>query len=221
MAQEFIVLERKSRALSLVPLTLAIVFGLLVTVGLAWFMSSLISSDEISLISDSRSLVLDFIRINRAEVSQRRERELQRPKTIAAPNLPVTPTSVAMTGPEPALSVELPSVEVGSLLPGQTFLTTGSSEGDYLPIVKVAPVYPMRAVTLGIYGECMVRYDVTSTGATRNVEVVADHCADPIFERPSIEAAKRFKYKPRVIGGAAVEVLGVRNVFHFTQQSSQ
>ena len=45
--------------------------------------------------------------------------------------------------------------------------TTGMSSGDgeYLPIVKVAPIYPRRAQTRGISGYCIVEYTVTTSGA--------------------------------------------------------
>ena len=40
-----------------------------------------------------------------------------------------------------------------------------------------------------------------------------------LFERAAVEAAYKFKYKPRVIDGIAVEVPGVRNkiTFEITQ----
>ncbi|MFN2329619.1 MAG: energy transducer TonB [Chromatocurvus sp.] len=76
-------------------------------------------------------------------------------------------------------------------------------------------MYPRRAQQLGITGECLVRYTVTTSGTVRDVEVVPDGCSDPLFARPSINAARHFKYKPRVIDGTPVEVLNVYNMFHF------
>ena len=38
-------------------------------------------------------------------------------------------------------------------------------------------------------------------------------CDDSIFHKPSIEAAEKFKYKPRIIDGEAVEVFDVTNRF--------
>ena len=87
-----------------------------------------------------------------------------------------------------------------------------SSDGEYLPIVKVAAVYPRRAQTRGITGYCIVEYTVTTTGATRD-PVPVDCEPSGVFERASVKAAEKFKYKPRVIDGAAVEVAGVQNRF--------
>lgn len=88
-----------------------------------------------------------------------------------------------------------------------------NSDGEYLPIVKVAPIYPRSAQTRGIEGYCVVRYTVTITGATRDPEVV--DCSHNVFVRSSLRASLKFKYKPRVIDGEPVEVPGVLNRFTF------
>ena len=36
-----------------------------------------------------------------------------------------------------------------------------------------------------------------------------------IFERASLKAAAKFKYKPRVVDGQAIEVAGVQNKFTY------
>jgi len=92
-----------------------------------------------------------------------------------------------------------------------------SGDGEYLPIVKVAPIYPRRAQTRGITGFCMVTYAVTTTGAIRDPYVESETDCSPkgIFERASIKAAAKFKYKPRVVDGQAIEVAGVQNKFTY------
>ena len=47
-----------------------------------------------------------------------------------------------------------------------------SGDGEYLPIVKVAPIYPRRAQTRGISGYCIVEYTVTKTGSIRDPKPV-------------------------------------------------
>lgn len=89
-----------------------------------------------------------------------------------------------------------------------------SGDGEYLPIVKVAPIYPRRAQTRGITGYCIVEYTVTSSGSIRDPEPV-DCEPSGIFERASVKAAEKFKYKPRVVDGVAIEVAGVQNKFTF------
>ena len=94
--------------------------------------------------------------------------------------------------------------------------TSGMSSGDgeYLPIVKVAPIYPRRAQTRGISGYCIVEYTVTKTGSIRDPQPV-DCQPSGIFERASVKAAEKFKYKPRVVDGEPIEVAGVQNKFTY------
>lgn len=89
-----------------------------------------------------------------------------------------------------------------------------SGDGEYLPIVKVAPIYPRRAQTRGITGYCIVEYTVTKTGSIRDPQPVDCQPAG-IFESASVKAAEKFKYKPRVVDGEAIEVAGVQNKFTF------
>jgi len=94
--------------------------------------------------------------------------------------------------------------------------TTGmaTSDGEYLPIVKVAPIYPRRAQTRGITGYCIVEYTVTTSGAIRDPHPV-DCQPQGVFEDASVKAALKFKYKPRVVDGQAIEVAGVQNKFTY------
>lgn len=89
-----------------------------------------------------------------------------------------------------------------------------ASDGEYLPIVKVAPIYPRRAQTRGITGYCIVEYTVTKNGSIRDPQTV-DCQPSGIFERASLKAAEKFKYKPRVVDGEAIEVAGVQNKFTY------
>ena len=94
-----------------------------------------------------------------------------------------------------------------------------SSDGEYLPIVKVQPRYPNRALSRGIEGFVIVEFTVTRSGAVRDPVVIEaqDSRGKPttIFNSSALKAALKFKYKPRVIDGEPVEVPGVRNKITF------
>jgi TonB family protein len=80
-------------------------------------------------------------------------------------------------------------------------------DGEYLPIVKVAPIYPPRAVQGGIEGYVVVEYTVTRTGST--TDVVVKESSSALFDRAAIESAQKYEYQPRIIDGGPVEVSGV------------
>lgn len=87
-------------------------------------------------------------------------------------------------------------------------------DGIYLPIVKVQPVYPRRAIRDGVEGYTIVEFTVTETGAVENPVVIY---AEPkgYFESASERAARKFKYKPQIVNGEPIRVPGVKNRFTF------
>jgi protein TonB len=110
--------------------------------------------------------------------------------------------NVANTAPTTGINLKLSSSGMSS------------GDGEYLPIVKVAPIYPRRAQTRGISGYCIVEYTVTKTGSIRDPQAV-DCQPSGIFESASVKAAEKFKYKPRVVDGEPIEVAGVQNKFTY------
>ena len=93
-------------------------------------------------------------------------------------------------------------------------IASGSVDGDYLPIVKVAPVYPRRAIERGIEGYVIVMFTVTKTGAIKD-PVIVEAQPPTIFNRSALAAARKFKYKPRIVNGEPIEVRGVLNKITF------
>lgn len=83
----------------------------------------------------------------------------------------------------------------------------------YEPLQKTAPDYPTRALERRIEGDCTVRYTVSERG--RVVDPAVEGDCHPLFVMPSLAAAKRFRYKPRIVDGRAVAVAGVTNTFHY------
>lgn len=84
---------------------------------------------------------------------------------------------------------------------------------QYLPIVKEAPSYPQRALDRNLQGECTVSYTVNPNGRVENPQALED--CHPLFKTPSLAAAKRFRYQPRVVNGQAVAVRDVKNTFSY------
>lgn len=140
-------------------------------------------------------------------------------RTNLEDRLPDKPDKASEEPPEPELP-EVEPVEIDETIDTQFHggvrigLGTGfSSDGEYLPIVKVAPIYPRRAQTRGIEGYCVIEYTVTTSGGTRDPKIV--DCSSSVFASASMRASLKFKYKPRIIDGEPVEVNGVLNKFTY------
>lgn len=200
----------------LLPLRLLVgmLLAAAVTLFLFWVMQYLIAPADRSLDEARRGTLVDFVRVKREAAVERRQIKPKKPPPPGVP--PPAP-------PAPKLDDLKTSVEKIAIAPvsvatdinlTSSGFSLGVGEGDYLPIVKVAPIYPQRALTRGIEGQCIVEFTVTRSGTIRDARSIDGQC-DSLFKKASIAAALKFKYQPRVIDSQAVEAPGVRNKFTY------
>jgi len=188
----------------------AIALGAGVTFGLLFLMQMLIASGRGLNTDAKRFEITDFVRVEREQRVEREERKPEKPpEPEQQPDMP-NPDHNTDYNNSLAVSMAAPSVNTSVNVGGLGF---GVSDGEYLPIVKVAPVYPARAAQRGLEGYVIVEFTVTQTGATKDIVVVES--TSSLFDRAAVDAAAKFKYKPRVIDGNPVEVAGVRNKITF------
>lgn len=198
-------------------LVIGVIIGLVVTMALFWFMQYMIETADRTLDEEDRGSLVDFVRVERDETVQRKDRKPEKPpEPDQPPPQPPTPQLENLDPSAEKIAISAAPVQTDIEMSGGFSLGVG--EGDYLPIVKVAPIYPQRAASRGISGHCTVEYTVTRQGTVRDPVVVENDCTSSLFHRASLQAALKFKYKPRVIDGQAVEVSGVRNRFKFELQ---
>ncbi len=160
------------------------------------------------------------------DTKQRRLADILMPEREIETNLKEQKPDKVEDPEEPPPDLDTPDVdmdmdvEVVNVAPtAQVDVSISSSgmatgDGEYLPIVKVAPIYPRRAQSRGITGYCIVEYTVTASGAIRDPKAV-DCQPEGVFESASLKASLKFKYKPRVVDGVAIEVGGVQNKFTY------
>ena len=111
----------------------------------------------------------------------------------------------------PSISVPPPSVSADTSIGGPGGMNI--AEGDYLPIVRVAPVYPARALSRGLEGYVDLSFTVTPAGTVENPVVLFS--TSSLFERAATRAVLKFKYKPRVVDGVPVAVPNVKTRISF------
>ena len=192
----------------------AIALGILVTIVVLFTMQVLIAQPQAKLDESGQRHFVDFVRVQREESVQRTERRRDKPVAPdAPPQQSMQPRVDSLDDTQVAVSIPVAPIDLGVGM-SVTGLGLVASDGDYLPIVKIAPVYPASAQSRGIEGSCLVEYTVTVTGTIKDAKVIE---ADPpgIFNKVSIAAAMKFKYRPRVVDGEPIEVYGVRNLFRY------
>lgn len=193
---------------------IAIIVSAAITLGLFFLMQSLIQSGGSALTEPPRGSVLDFVRVKKEEAVEKKDRKPKKPPKPEEP--PPQMETPQMDAPAPdgdGTGMDFASdVSTEMSLDGGVGLESG--DGEYLPIVKVAPVYPRRALQRGIEGFVIVEFTVNKQGAVTNPIVIEAEPAK-IFDQAALDAAKKFKYKPRVVNGEPIAVSGVQNRITF------
>lgn len=181
----------------------AIAIGAAVTFGLLFIMQYMIASGKNPVSDSSRARIVDFVRVQRDETVEKKEIKPDKPpEPQVQPQMP--DASASNFDAAVAIAMTAPPVSMNTNLGGIGF---GVSDGEYLPIYKVQPIYPPRAAARGLEGYVIVQYTVTTDGTTKDVQVVES--TSSLFDRAAIESAQKYKYKPRIIDGVPVEVHGV------------
>ena len=188
----------------------SLVTGTLVTFSLLWVMQVLIATGKKALVDEPDFNLGDFIMVKREETVKRDENEPEPPPDVQEPPPELPPQQLDSVDTTQSLNINNRARNI-SIDMNQGGVWVG--EGDYLPIVKVAPIYPRRAQTRGLEGQCLIEFTVTETGSVKDAFAV--ECTSSLFERASINAALKFKYKPRVKNGQPVEVPGVQHIITF------
>lgn len=190
----------------------AIVVGTFVTLGLLFVMHLLIEYGEGALTTPRERHQLEFVRVRRNESLNTQDLTPEKPPK--PPEVPpeVPPQDMDSVDPNaPTVNVPPPTVATDVAIGGPGGMNI--AEGDYLPIVRVAPVYPARALSRGIEGYVDMSFTVTSAGTVKDPVVLFS--TSSLFERAALRAVLKFKYKPRVVDGEPVEVPNVKTRITF------
>lgn len=191
----------------------ALFVGLSVIVGMFWLLHTLITHSSVAVGELEVLPTIDFVRLKKSFEVETRERKPppELPQKDVAPEVPTQRMTVE--GPS-AAAVNIGQIKVDKDVAKNTGFALSASDGEYLPIVKVAPLYPSSALSRGIEGYVLLEFTVTETGATAD-PVVIESKPEGVFDQAAAKAVLKFKYKPRVENGLPIRVPGVRHVITF------
>ncbi len=198
-----------------IRLGVATLVGILIAGSLLVLMQVLIATGHSAISEEGTGYMVDFVRVKREETLQTKKTKPKKPPTPdqPPPDMPQPQMENVDAGVE-TIGVSPVAVSADVSIGGFGLV---ASDGDYLPIVKVAPIYPRRALSRGLEGYVIVEFTVTTAGTVKDVTVVES--TSSLFERAAVNAALKFKYKPRVVDGNPIEVQGVRNKITFQIES--
>jgi periplasmic protein TonB len=200
--------------------TVAFILASGVTFALFYLMQSLIGVEG-TLDDSAKVKVVDFVRVKRSEDVKEKERKLPEKKKID--DTPPPPDMQFDTNPD--MSGE--GISIGAAVEGSVGLdnsggfTMASADGDAVPMVRVPPQYPEKAMQRGIEGRVLVEFTISRVGTVKDAKVIA---AEPssIFNKAALKSVSQWKYNPKILNGKAVEQTGIRTsvVFKLGSENS-
>ena len=182
-----------------------------VTIGLFLVMKVLVTGQEYEIEEELASIGIDFVRVERDEESQTKDRALKRPSKVEPEEPPPPPKLTQPNRPnvdKASMSADMGAFDLAGLN------LNAPVDGDTLAIVRVLPRYPSRALSRGIEGWVLLEFAIDELGLAVNPLVIESE-PPGIFDRAATSAVKRWKYRPMIEDGRPRMRPGVRQLISF------
>jgi protein TonB len=189
---------------------IAVILGGLFTTSMFWLLWSLVNT-AFDVGDRSEAQRIEFSRMRRdTEVATKRDEKVERERPPPTPETPRMAFSAG--GIENNVAQLTPIVDARGAMSRMTM--SAGSDRDVIPLVRINPDYPPRALSRGLEGWVQVQFTITPTGTVADAKVVN---AEPksIFDDAALKAIARWRYNPKVEGGVAVERVGVQTIIRF------
>lgn len=182
----------------------------IITFALFFVMQLLVAEGHLVLDDSARGQTVWFREVSPDSEIETNPTELPEKPVTEEPPEPFKPT-VVLDQKGVGIRTEIPPV-IADL--GDGISLFGPIDGELVTIVAARPIYPSRAISSGIEGYVILRFDVNPMGIAENIVVVG---AEPVrvFDKAAIKAMERFKFRPRVVDGVAQRVIGQLKKFTF------
>lgn len=192
-------------------------FAALIAISLYLIMQSMIGKD--SDIDKNRGDLpsIDFSKVKLEEDAKMQSRRIPKrpPPPKEPPQKPKMDINQDQQVSTPAPTMNMPNLDVAAGGTGPFLGTVGSvnmnEEGGVIPIVRIAPQYPRKALMAKIEGWVKVRFTITPGGTVTNPQVV-DAKPKRMFDRAALNAIRKFKFKPKVVNGQQVEQVATQTI---------
>jgi len=169
---------------------------------------------------------LNFIRVKRAPQPPPTQEQRTPPEPPKQQQLPQAIDKLSIHPPRPRITkprIQLPKLAMPLRLGNGPYLgdyrtdaSPMATEGDIVPLVRIDPRYPTRALRAGIEGEVIVEFTINPDGSVVEPRILESRPTG-VFDRQVLRAIKRWKFSPRVENGVAVARLATQ-VINFELQ---
>ncbi|WP_203342664.1 energy transducer TonB [Vibrio diabolicus] len=192
-------------------LLLALPASLLISVSLFSFMAWMVDKGNQRAPEASEAVRFDMVMVeNEADVQRRQRSVPEQPEPPQAPepmDLSQADTQMEpMSQMTPVSALGLNTALEGIAIRAPNLKGTMGNQ-QALPLYRVDPRYPSKALKRRVEGYVIMRFTIDATGRPKDIEVIE---AEPerMFEREAIRALKKWKYQPKVEDGVSIEQFG-------------
>ncbi|MFA5630807.1 MAG: energy transducer TonB [Porticoccaceae bacterium] len=193
-----------------IRIPVALIIGGLLMASFFSVLAGLISED-VDVESVREATRIEFTRMRKdTDVASKRDEKVEREPPPVAPEVPKIQMSTASVDSNVAQLA--PRLDARGAM-SKMSLSAGSDR-DTIPLVRVPPDYPMRALNRGIEGWVVVQFTITGTGSVKDA-IVIDAKPKGMFDEAAIKAILRYRYNPKIEDGVPVERVGVRQKIVF------
>jgi periplasmic protein TonB len=155
---------------------------------------------------------IEFTRMRReTQLETRREDKVERTPPPATPDMPQI--SLNSSSVESNLVSLAPAIDTAGAMTGLSL--SAGSDRDVVPLVRINPDYPQRALSRGIEGWVQVQFTISETGSVLD-PVVVDSSPKGMFDDAALKAIARWRYNPKVENGVGVQRVGLQTIIRFT-----
>jgi|TARA_B100000768_G_scaffold180279_1_gene199802 protein TonB len=177
------------------------------------FMYLLILPGDLDINAMKDGQMVEFIRLKKDDTLQERDRRLpDKPPPPKRPPPPELETPDVKALPTPKLDIKFPDIKMpidtnGAFVGGGKYM----GDGGLIPLVRITPRYPRNALLNNVEGVVVIELLVDEGGSVISAKVIE---ANPsgVFNGAAIQAVLKWKFKPRVLNGIAVQQRGLTTI---------
>ena len=195
---------------------IAVILGAVLTTSVFWLLWHLVGR-QVDVTQFKEAQRIDFSRLRKdTEVQTKRDQKVERERPPPTPEMPKM--SFSTSGIENNVATLTPVVDARGAMTRMSM--SAGSDRDVIPLVRIAPDYPPRALSRGLEGWVKVQFTITPTGTVKD-PIVVDAEPKQMFDDAALKAIARWRYNPRVEGGVAVERVGVQTIIRFQLENEK
>lgn len=194
-------------------------FALLGTLMLYWALYQAIVVSSTKKLDNGSFGNISFTRMikeNDVDKKQRVKKDIPKPKPIKNPpkisaDLPKQKVKIQ----QQKLDIDIPLVKFpvniaqSSFLKGAAINQNFTKNAEATPMLRIPPVYPRRAKMLKKEGFVKLKLFISSEGLVKKAKILESK-PKKIFDKAALQSVYRWKFKPRVIDGKAVEQVAMQ-----------